>query len=220
MNALTVPGAPTGLVATASDGQASFVWNAPSSSGGSTIISYTVTCSPSGSSTVSGTSATITGLSNGVTYTCSVGARNAVGTGSSSGAVTVTPRALVANGGYWLVAADGGVFSFGDAGFHGSAGGMHLNQPIVGMAATPDGGGYWLVAADGGVFSFGDAGFHGSAGGMHLNQPIVGMAATPDGGGYWLVAADGGVFSFGDAGFHGSIVGMHLDGAVVAASAL
>ena len=30
-------------------------------------------------------------------------------------------------------------------------------QPIVGMAATPDGKGYWLVAADGGIFTFGDA---------------------------------------------------------------
>ena len=84
---------------------------------------------------------------------------------------------------------------------------LHLNQPIVGMAATPDGNGYWLVAADGGVFSFGAAGFHGSTGAIHLNQPIVGMAATPDGNGYWLVAADGGVFSFGDAGFHGSTGG-------------
>ena len=59
-------------------------------------------------------------------------------------------------GGYWLVAADGGVFTFGDAGFYGSTGNLHLNQPIVGMAATPDGNGYWLVAADGGIFSFGD----------------------------------------------------------------
>ncbi len=54
---------------------------------------------------------------------------------------------------------------------------MHLNQPIVGMAATPNGLGYWFVAADGGVFSFGNAHFHGSTGAMHLNQPIVGMAA-------------------------------------------
>ncbi len=109
--------------------------------------------------------------------------------------------------GYWLVAADGGVFSFGDARFFGSAGGITLNQPVVGMAATPDGPGYWLVAADGGVFSFGDARFFGSAGGITLNQPVVGMAATPDGLGYWLVAADGGVFSFGDAKFFGSAVG-------------
>src|SRR3546814_8877047 len=64
--------------------------------------------------------------------------------------------------GYWLVAADGGIFTFGDARFHGSTGAMKLNQPIVGMAPTPPGSGYWLVAADGGIFTFGDARFHGS----------------------------------------------------------
>ncbi len=59
--------------------------------------------------------------------------------------------------GYWLAAMDGGVFAFGDAGFYGSMGATHLNQPIVGMASTTDGKGYWLVAADGGIFAFGDA---------------------------------------------------------------
>jgi len=78
--------------------------------------------------------------------------------------------------GYWLVAADGGVFNFGDAGFYGSMGGKHLNAPVVGIASTPDGHGYWLVAADGGVFNFGDATFYGSMGGKHLNKPVVGMA--------------------------------------------
>ena len=29
--------------------------------------------------------------------------------------------------GYWLVADDGGIFSFGDAAFRGSTGAMHLN---------------------------------------------------------------------------------------------
>src|SRR6185437_3266362 len=117
--------------------------------------------------------------------------------------------------GYWLVAADGGVFTFGDAGFFGSAGNIALNQPIVGMASPPDGNGYWLVAADGGVFTFGDAGFFGSAGNIALNQPIVGMASTPDGMGYWLVAADGGVFTFGDAGFFGSAGDIALNQPIV-----
>jgi len=37
-------------------------------------------------------------------------------------------------GGYWLVAQDGGIFAFGDAGFDGSTGAIHLNQPIVAMS--------------------------------------------------------------------------------------
>jgi peptidoglycan hydrolase-like amidase len=125
----------------------------------------------------------------------------------------VAPSGGVA--GYWLVASDGGIFSFGGATFHGSTGATVLNKPIVGMAATPDGGGYWLVASDGGIFTFGDAGFYGSTGAMHLNQPIVGMAPTPDGRGYWLVATDGGIFSFGDARFHGSTGAMVLNKPVV-----
>ncbi|MHB1785749.1 MAG: hypothetical protein ACYCS7_06305 [Acidimicrobiales bacterium] len=121
--------------------------------------------------------------------------------------------------GYRLVGSDGGVFDFGGAGFYGSAGGLHLNQPVVGMANTPDGRGYWLVAADGGIFSYGDASFHGSAGGVHLARPIVGMVATPDGGGYWLVAADGGIFSYGDASFFGSAAGKASPGSIVGAAA-
>ena len=37
-------------------------------------------------------------------------------------------------GGYWLVASDGGIFSFGDAVFYGSTGAIALNKPVVGMA--------------------------------------------------------------------------------------
>ncbi len=121
--------------------------------------------------------------------------------------------------GYWLVASDGGVFSFGRAPFLGSMGGQHLNQPIVASVSTPDHDGYWLVASDGGVFTFGDANFYGSTGNIHLNRPIVGMAATPSGHGYWLVASDGGVFSFGDAAFHGSTGDIRLNQPVVGMAA-
>ncbi len=119
------------------------------------------------------------------------------------------------NSSYWLVASDGGIFTFGNAGFYGSTGGIHLNQPVVAMAPTPSKGGYWLVASDGGIFSFGDATFFGSMGGKPLNKPIVGMAATPDGGGYWMVASDGGIFSFGDAAFFGSMGGRPLNKPIV-----
>jgi hypothetical protein len=132
------------------------------------------------------------------------------------------PQTLVEAGGmgvgahgYWLAAADGGIFPFGDVGGYGSTGGTRLNQPIVGIAATPGGHGYWLVAKDGGIFPFGDAGGYGSTGGMRLNRPIVGMARTPDGNGYWLVASDGGIFPFGDAGGYGSTGGMSLNRPIV-----
>ena len=98
---------------------------------------------------------------------------------------------------------------------YGSMGGLHLNAPIVGIAAAPTGGGYWLVASDGGVFGFGDATFYGSLGGAHLNAPIVGIAAAPTGGGYWLVASDGGVFGFGDATYRGSMGNADLDSPIV-----
>ncbi len=117
--------------------------------------------------------------------------------------------------GYWLVAADGGIFDYGDAGFFGSTGSIRLNQPVVGMSVSSDGQGYTLVASDGGVFCFGDARFYGSipgvlAPGQKLNAPIEGIVTTPDGGGYWMVASDGGIFTFGDAPFLGSLGSQHL----------
>ena len=137
------------------------------------------------------------------------------------GPVAAMPRGAPASAtprppGYWLVAADGGVFSYGGAPFAGSAGAIRLAAPIVGMAATPTGRGYWLVAADGGVFTYGDAVFAGSTGNLRLRAPIVGIAATPTGRGYWMVAGDGGVFGFGDATFFGSAVDPGLKGSAVA----
>ena len=116
---------------------------------------------------------------------------------------------------YWLVASDGGVFTFGGAAFHGSAGGLTLNKPVVGIAPTLDGQGYWLAASDGGVFNYGRAGFFGSMGGKPLNKPVVGIATGAEGGGYWMVASDGGIFDFGNAGFFGSMGGKPLNMPIV-----
>ena len=123
--------------------------------------------------------------------------------------------------GYWLVGRDGGVFSHGDAPFHGSMGGQAINAPIVGMAVAPGGNGYWLVGADGGVFNFGPgAAFYGSMAGQAINAPIVGIAASPNGQGYWLAGADGGVYAFGPgAGFHGSLGGQSLNAPIVGIAA-
>ena len=98
--------------------------------------------------------------------------------------------------GYWLVGADGGVFTYGDAGYFGSVPSVttkKLDAPIVGFVPTPTGKGYWLVGADGGVFAFGDAGFAGSLRSLHVTPaaPIVGIAATRRAGatGSWAPTA-------------------------------
>ncbi|MDA8025275.1 MAG: hypothetical protein M0T78_01865 [Actinomycetota bacterium] len=46
--------------------------------------------------------------------------------------ITITPTPEGKD--YWLVGADGGVFSFGDAPFDGSLGATKLNQPAEGIA--------------------------------------------------------------------------------------
>jgi hypothetical protein len=120
--------------------------------------------------------------------------------------------------GYYIYGNDGSLGGFGNDSYLDYLGDLSattLNQPIVGMATTPDGGGYWMVASDGGIFAFGDAQFHGSTGNIALNKPIVGMASTPSGNGYWLVASDGGIFSFGDAQFHGSTGNITLNKPIV-----
>jgi hypothetical protein len=92
--ASTVPGAPSGLVATAGNGQASIAFTA-GSTGGSSITNYqystdgttfTAFSSPQTSSPV-----TITGLTNGTTYTVYLKAVNSNGSGATSSSTSVTP---------------------------------------------------------------------------------------------------------------------------------
>jgi hypothetical protein len=149
-------------------------------------------------------------------YDVAEGDATPLGVVGPTNAAVVGIATTPAGHGGWTVAADGGVFSYGDARFHGSLGDRRLSAPVVGIAATPDGGGYWLVASDGGVFAFGDARFHGSLGGGRAASAVVAIAGTPDGGGYWLASADGSIAAFGDARDDGSLAGRRLDAPVVA----
>lgn len=134
----------------------------------------------------------------------------------------VAAASAAGGGGYWLLGADGGVFAFGGADFHGSIPGL-LTSPTtveaehalaaslssgdeiiaVDLVPTPDGGGYWILMANGAVIEFGDA--------VPISRPPVELAASASrlavapSGGAWIVAIDGGVFAVDGAPFHGSI---------------
>jgi len=81
--------------------------------------------------------------------------------------------------GYWLVASDGGIFTFGDAGYFGSDPGESIAADnTVGIESTPSGEGYWVEGSDGRISAFGDASPQGSMLGRILNKPIVGFSSV------------------------------------------
>jgi hypothetical protein len=100
--AAAAPSAPTGVSAQEDSKSARVSWSAPSDDGGGPITGYTVTpylggvAQASVQAGPSATSATVTGLSNGTTYTFTVTATNSAGPSPPSAASNaVTPRASI-----------------------------------------------------------------------------------------------------------------------------
>ncbi|MEA3203293.1 MAG: hypothetical protein QOI63_968 [Thermoplasmata archaeon] len=94
----TVPGTPTALLATGGDGQVALSWSAPASDGGAAIDGYaihygTASGAYTQTSSASGTSKTIAGLTNGQAYFFAVAAHNSVGDSALSGEAQATPAA-------------------------------------------------------------------------------------------------------------------------------
>ena len=149
-----------------------------------------------------------TGKSQGYRLVTGLGDATAfgqAGTGTTPGSGLGLSRVIVAGApspggdGYWLVSAGGSVYSFGSAGFYGSAppASPGASPDVAGIAATPSGKGYWLVSTSGQVFNFGDA--PALSGPGPANRYVVGAAATPSGKGLWLASSDGRVTALGDA---------------------
>jgi hypothetical protein len=111
------------------------------------------------------------------------------------------------DGGYFMVASDGGVFAFGDAKFEGSCPGIGgCSGAAVAVMPDASGNGYWLVTATGHVYTFGDAGYYGAPGPQ--STPVTSAVRTADGKGYWILLANGTVDAYGDATNQGAPVGL------------
>ena len=125
-------------------------------------------------------------------------------------------------GGYFMVASDGGVFAFGDAHFAGSCPGIgDCSGPAVAVMPDASGNGYWLITQTGNVYTFGDAPYLGAPG--QQSSPITSAVATPSGNGYWILDGDGQVFAYGDAPYLGNVAagatgGMNPATAIIATS--
>ena len=117
--------------------------------------------------------------------------------------------------GYWLVGADGGVFSFG-APYYGSGTiapgtcGFSPQPPSTlntafgcdAIASTPSGNGYWLLNAYRWATAFGQAGQPDQIGCTGLNGAKgswTGIASSPTGNGFFLASSNGAVVGCGDA---------------------
>ena len=130
--------------------------------------------------------------------------------------VRVAPRSLAApivgivptvdDHGYFMVGADGGVFTFGDAKFEGSCPGIGgCSGTAVAVMPDASGNGYWLVTNTGHVYAFGDAVDYGQPDPQLV--PVTSAVRTTDGKGYWLLYANGAVAAFGDAPYFTAALG-------------
>ena len=146
---LDVPGAPTGLSATAGSGEVTLSWTAPTDTGGSTVTGYNIQQDGTwGTTLITSTSHTVTGLTNGQSYTFRVRAVNAVGAGAESGSVSATPQ--------------NGAPSFADSSYArsvdenssgGTAGGTAVGAPVTATDPESDTLSYSLSGTDSNLFN-------------------------------------------------------------------
>ncbi|MCA1843379.1 MAG: fibronectin type III domain-containing protein, partial [Actinobacteria bacterium] len=131
-------------------------------------------------------------------------------TNANTGTTAGTSRQ--AGSGYWALAADGKVYSFGDAPALGDTA-----RGAVDLEPTPTGKGYWTLNRNGTVGAFGDATPLGNVDVKQLSkgEDPASLSATPTGRGYWVFTNRGRAIAFGDAPFLGDVSGVKLNGPVL-----
>ena len=131
---------------------------------------------------------------------------------SKTAAVVPTPTAE----GYWVVLANGRVFSYGDA-RHPKPRPAATNSVVAAVAPTPRGTGFWMVSRAGEVRAVGDAiAMEPTSDALAFHAGIVGIAPTATGAGYWLADSAGRVIAVGDAIDLGSVANPNPTDPIVA----
>ena len=218
---VTVPSAPTGVHVTANDGSLAVSWAPPANNGGAALTGYQVnasggvsgilgcdgmsgqlppvgqtnSCDVTVTTGPSATSATVTGLTNGRTYSVRVTAGNSVGWGPPSEPVSATPGTPTS--------------SSSTSTMTSSTTTTTAPKPT---ATTSDNSGptrarsgYWMVSAEGRVYPFGDALHHGEPATQLGKATAADVEPTKSGNGYWVLDSTGRVFPYGDARWFGNI---------------
>ena len=190
---ITAPGEPTNVIAVAGNGQATITFTPPVADGGSSILDYTVTSFPGNIIvTGSGSPITITGLTNGTTYTFRVKARNGTGSSLDSGAsngvipgVAPNPVSVIATGGQTIYDGTG---AFSGYRFHvfTSNGSFTITNNPTNQSFTV------LLVGGGGGSGYGapiQEGFGGAGGGAITEVPTLNLTSNTS---YTVVVGSGG----------------------------
>ncbi|HEX6348398.1 MAG TPA: PQQ-binding-like beta-propeller repeat protein [Candidatus Dormibacteraeota bacterium] len=158
-------------------------------------------------------------------YHASLGASANFAAPSSAGGMVFTPagsvvkafsvNTVVIPGGYNILTSFGGIYSFGDATYHGNLLDHGYPGPAIGLSETPNGGGYNILTTFGGIYSFGNAQYFGNLIDHGYPGPAVALSMTPTGRGYAILTNFGGIYTFGDARYFGNLIDHGYPGTAV-----